>query len=151
MPLCEDHYEKLETRGKCDQRTHCTVYLIGRQKLEQCPKALGIFCCLRKYDVRQNRLKMADCSQRLRMEIDCMCIDVYVKLWAQKFLEFSKGKCEVLRSGGNNLLCQCKLGADQLESGSAEKALAAQVINELNVAQHCAAYGKETQWYPGQC
>lgn len=55
----------------------------------------------------------------------------------QKSHEVKKGKCKIQPLGRNNLRHQYILGADWLESSSAEKDLGVLVDSKLNMNQQC--------------
>jgi len=64
--------------------------------------------------------------------------------WAQRNLKkFNKGKCRVLHLGRNNPIHQYSLGADQLESSSAERDLGALVSDKLTLSQQCVLVAKK--------
>ncbi|KAK4810448.1 hypothetical protein QYF61_004228 [Mycteria americana] len=58
-------------------------------------------------------------------------------------MKFNKGKCQVLHLGRNNPTHQYMLGADQLESSSAEKALGVLVDTKLTTSQQCTLATKK--------
>ena len=64
-------------------------------------------------------------------------------------LEKWANKCKVLCLGRNNPRHQDRLGADWLESSSAEKVLGVLVDAKLNMSQQCAPWGKEGHRSPG--
>ena len=49
----------------------------------------------------------------------------------RNLIKFNKGKCTVLHPGRNNLMQQYRLGADLLESSSAEKDLGVLMDDKL--------------------
>jgi len=63
-------------------------------------------------------------------------------------MKLNKGKCRVLHLGRNNPMHQYRLGADLLESSSAERDLGSaggrQVDHEPAVSPYC----QEGKWYP---
>ena len=56
-------------------------------------------------------------------------------------MESNKSKCEVMHLGRNNPMHQYRLGAELLESGSAEKDLGVLVGSEVTMSQHWALVG----------
>lgn len=67
---------------------------------------------------------------------------------AEKNLLFSKGKRKVLHLGKNNLRHQYMLGANQMESSSAEKNLGVLVDTKLMMNQQCTLAAKKGKWHP---
>ncbi|KAK4822633.1 hypothetical protein QYF61_018585 [Mycteria americana] len=63
--------------------------------------------------------------------------------WAKRnLMKCNKGKCKVLHLGWNNPRHQCRLGAAQLQSSSAEKDLGVLVANKLCTSQQRALTAK---------
>ena len=67
--------------------------------------------------------------------------------WAERSQTgFNKSKCRVLRMGRDTCMHQYRLGADLLESSSAEKGLGGQQVDYKPAVCHC---GQEDQYCPG--
>jgi len=58
-------------------------------------------------------------------------------------MKFNDSNCRVLHLGRNNLMHQCRLGADLLESSSAERVLEVLGDNKLTMSQQCALVARK--------
>jgi len=66
------------------------------------------------------------------------------KSWAERnLMKFNKGKCRVLHMGRNNPMHLYRLGADLLQSSSAEGDLNVPVDDKLTMRQGCARVAKK--------
>ncbi|KAJ7424371.1 rna-directed dna polymerase from mobile element jockey-like [Pitangus sulphuratus] len=75
-----------------------------------------------------------ECCAALQKDFD------WLERWAENLLKINKGKCRVLHLGRNNPKHQYRLGADLLESSSAEKDL---VDKKMSMSQYCVLVAKK--------
>ncbi|PKU44228.1 rna-directed dna polymerase from mobile element jockey-like [Limosa lapponica baueri] len=67
-----------------------------------------------------------------------------LEIWVERnLMKFNKDKCMVLNLWRNDPMHQYRLGADRLESGSAEKDLGVLVDSKLTMCQQCAPVAKK--------
>jgi len=70
--------------------------------------------------------------------------------WAErKLMKFNRGKFRVLHLGRNNPMHQYRLGADLLQSSSAERDLGVLVDDRLTVSRQCALVAKKANGFLG--
>ncbi|KAJ7406146.1 hypothetical protein BTVI_66709 [Pitangus sulphuratus] len=78
-------------------------------------------------------------------------IDGLVSSAEKNLMRCNRGECRVLHLGRNNPKYQYKLGADLLESSSAEKDLGVLVDDKLSVSLQCAHVARREDTYTIQC
>ncbi|KAJ7405560.1 hypothetical protein BTVI_68794 [Pitangus sulphuratus] len=106
----------------------------------------GIECSLSKFDDDKKLSGGADKPEgcaAIQWDFDRL------KSWVDRNPEkFNKGKCRVLHLGMNNPKYQYRLGADLLESSSAEKSLGVLVDNKLTMSPRCAVEARKAPCAP---
>jgi len=115
-----------------------------------CPVLFNFFINDLDEDLECTLNKFAD-DTKLGGVVDTLagCADIQRDLdklesWAQRnLMKFNKGKCRVLHLLRNNAMHQYRLGADLVESSSAERHMGVLVDDKLTMSQQCVLVPKK--------